>query len=68
MSIEQQLSELRLSYYYQGNLESENDTSKDKFFRLMLKRAKYIALGLLYPYDLNKTELMCRRTYKSFRR
>lgn len=57
MSIEEQLSELRLSYSYQGQLEDENDKSKDKLFRLMLKRAKYIALGLLYPYDLNKTEL-----------
>lgn len=47
-----QLSEMRLKIL--GNIE---DTSKDEYFKLYLKDAKYIALGTLYPFDLNINEL-----------
>lgn len=60
MELEEQLKELRTSYYAQGYLESDEDASKDALFKLMLKRAKYIALGLLYPYDLEIDELPIR--------
>lgn len=58
--LEQQLSEMRLIEYQQGNLESLEDTSYDGVFTLMLKRAKYIALGTLYPFDLEIDELPTR--------
>lgn len=55
--LESQLSEMRLLEFNKGNLESEIDTSRDQIFKLMLKRAKYIALDTLYPFDLEKDEL-----------
>lgn len=50
--LEKQLNEMRLLL-----LNNENDFSKDDIFTLMLKRAKYIALGILYPYDFEINEL-----------
>jgi len=47
-----QLSEIRLQI-----LGDTDNTSKDDIFKIMLKRAKYIALGTLYPYDFEITEL-----------
>lgn len=55
--LEQQLLEMRLIESEKDNLESISDDSKDDIFKLMLKRAKYIALGTLYPFDLEKEEL-----------
>lgn len=55
--LEQQLSEMRLIELQKDNLESIDDSSKDDIFKLMLKRAKYIALGTLYPFDLEETKL-----------
>lgn len=55
--LEQQLKEMRLIEFQKGNLESVSDGSKDDLMKLMLKWAKYIALGTLYPFDLEKTEL-----------
>lgn len=55
--LEQQLSEMRLIEFEKGKLESIFDDDKDEIFKLMLKRAKYIALDTLYPFDLEKTEL-----------
>ena len=55
--LEQQLSEMRLIEFQKGNLESKEDTSYDDVFVVMLKRAKYIALGTLYPFDLEINEL-----------
>lgn len=53
----QQLSEMRLIEFQKGNLDSTIDDSKDDIFKLMLKRAKYIALDILFPFDLEKAEL-----------
>ena len=58
--LEQQLSEMRLIEFQKGNLESKEDTSYDDVFTLMLKRAKYIALGTLYPFDLEIDTLPTR--------
>lgn len=55
--LEQQLSEMRLIEYQKGNLTSITDDSYDDIFTLLLKQAKYIALGTLYPFDLEKNEL-----------
>ena len=55
--LDHQLSEMRLIEFQNGNLDSIDDNSRDDIFRLMLKRAKYIALGTLYPFDLEKDEL-----------
>ena len=55
-----QIKELRLSYFTQGMLESKDDPTLDDLFKLMLKRAKYIALDLLYPYDQSIIELPAR--------
>ena len=55
--LNQQLSEMRLIEFHKGNLDSVDDTSRDDIFQLMLKRAKYIALGTLYPFDLEISEL-----------
>lgn len=50
--LEIQLSEMRLQI-----LEDADNDSKDKIFTLMLKRAKYIALGTLYPFNFEINEL-----------
>lgn len=55
--LRQQLLEMRIIAFQNGKLDSPTDTSNDLIFELMLKRAKYIALGTLYPYDLEITEL-----------
>ena len=55
--LEQQLSEMRLIEFQKGNLGFAQDNSKDDIFILMLKRAKYIALGTLYPFDYEIDEL-----------
>ena len=55
--LKQQLLEMRLVAYQNGKIQNPTDASKDDLFTLMLKRAKYIALGTLYPYDLEITEL-----------
>ena len=52
---ETQLKELRLKI-----LGDVSDTSKDDLFKIYLKDAKYIALGTLYPFDLEVTELPAR--------
>lgn len=58
--LDQQLSEMRLIEFQKGNLESVIDTSYDDIFTVLLKRAKYIALGILYPFDLEIEELPTR--------
>ena len=50
--LEIQLSEMRLQI-----LEDADNDSKDEIFTLMLKRAKYIALGTLYPFNFEINEL-----------
>lgn len=50
--LETQLSEMRLQI-----LEDADNDSKDEIFTLMLKRAKYIALGTLYPFNFEINEL-----------
>ncbi len=52
---ETQLKELRLKV-----LGDVSDTSKDELLKIYLKDAKYIALGALYPFDLEITELPAR--------
>lgn len=47
-----QIEEMRLTIF-----KDKEKNSKDDIFKLMLKRAKFIALGTLYPYDLEITEI-----------
>lgn len=55
--LEQQLKEMRLVEFQNGFLTTTEDNSKDDLFKLMLKRAKYIALGALYPFEYEIDEL-----------
>ena len=49
---EKQLKEMRLKV-----LDDIENTTKDEVFKINLKDAKYIALGTLYPFDLEISTL-----------
>ena len=52
MTEEEQIKEIR-----QEILENIDDSCQDELFKIKLKRAKYIYLGLVYPYDKDIIEL-----------
>lgn len=53
--LEEQLEEMRLAIF-----SDKSNTSEDDVFTKCLKNAKYIALNVLYPFDLEKEELPSR--------
>lgn len=53
--LEEQLQEMRLAIF-----SDATNNSEDEIFTQMLKNAKYIALNVLYPFDMEKDTLPTR--------